>query len=246
MHTLHTCDFMQAHTTHLNHHPLIPILDKHSAPYAIFSPFNCTTKQPAKLPIDPKQLSSSHSSSSSSPSPSHITPMPSFATNIINASYNGQSTSLHYWPDGHGRRVDGYITSLAHLKAKLRSKFRLSQLALYSVLGRQLRPIVTDNHLLAALSHIRKAGTLLINVYKHQPIHHPTQLKSHLKPHPRKPSTRNTPSVRQPSTTRPHSTPSSSKKHSTVPASNSRTNHKTTRLTSPTNINLLFTIPASR
>ncbi len=137
--------------------------------------------------------------------------MPSFATYIINASYNGQVTSLPYWADGNGRRVEEYITSLAQLKTKLSSKFRLRQLILYTVIDRKLRPIVSENHLLTALSRIHKGGTLLINVYEYQPIQLLPQLKSRPKTHAhhsRNP--RSTPSHRRPSTTRRHSTSSAS------------------------------------
>ena len=96
--------------------------------------------------------------------------MPSFSTNIIKASYNGDTTTVHYWADGHGRRVDGYVTSLAQLKTTLGAKFRVRALALYSVVDRRLKPITTDKHLMSAIADLRRGGTLLINVYKHDPV----------------------------------------------------------------------------
>ena len=165
--------------------------------------------------------------------------MPCFDINIINASYYRKSTSLNYWADGHGRRVEGYIISLAQLKTKLSSKFRLSQLISYTVVDRKLRPIVSENRLLAALSRVQKGGTLLINVYEHEPMQHLPHLKSQFKRHPHNPRT--TPSHQRPSTTRPHSTSSTSSKQSPAPVSRSRTKHNSSRNVLPRNTNLALT-----
>ncbi len=119
-----------------------------------------------------------------------------FTTNIINACYNGQFISLNYWVYGKGRRVDGYITSFEQLRIKLRSKFHLTELTLYSIVERKLRLIVSDNHLVAALSRLQKGSNLLLHVYQHQPIQHLPKIKSQPKPYPH--ITRNKPSHRQP------------------------------------------------
>ena len=93
-----------------------------------------------------------------------------FATHNVLVSFKGKTTIVHYWADGHGRRVDSYVTSLAQLRVMLHKKFGQRALDLYCVDGGRLRPITNERHLNNALEHTRKGGTLFVQAYEHKDI----------------------------------------------------------------------------
>ena len=93
-----------------------------------------------------------------------------FTTHNVVVAYRTKKTTVHYWADGHGRRVDGFVTSLPQLRVVLQKKFGERALDLYCIDGRRLRPISCERHLTTVLEHVRNGGTLLIQAYEHKDI----------------------------------------------------------------------------
>lgn len=88
----------------------------------------------------------------------------------IIVSYKGRMSTIHYWADGHGRRVDGIVTSLPQLRVVLQKKYGARALDLYYVDGRRLKPITGDRHLTSALDKVRKGGSLIVQAYEHRDL----------------------------------------------------------------------------
>ncbi len=97
-------------------------------------------------------------------------PKMAFTTHNIVVAYRGKKTTVHYWADGHGRRVEGFVTSLSQLRVVLQKKFGQRALDLYCIDGRHLRSISSDRHLTTVLEHVRNGGTLLVQAYEHRDI----------------------------------------------------------------------------
>ena len=199
---LHTCDFMHACMRSVSFPPACPPLL-----FSLYINLQAHTNTPsASTQLNYKHHhhhNQNHNYSAPNPIPTqpyylnptnhplfHLNPpnsfqfisiqaMPSFATNTIKASYNGHTTTVLYWADGNGRRVNGCLTSLAQLKTTLRTRFGVHALTLYCVVARRMRPITCDKHLVSALADIQSGGTLLVNVYKHESPHHKPSANVH-------------------------------------------------------------------
>lgn len=96
--------------------------------------------------------------------------MPGEAKNIV-VSYNGEGAKVNYWAGGHGKKVNGYLTSLRQLESGLNKYFHTRSLELYTLLNRKLVHITSDSRLKQALATVPSGGYLCVYAYGQRGSH---------------------------------------------------------------------------
>ena len=83
-------------------------------------------------------------------------------SHFLKVAYKRKMAIIPYWAGGQGRRVRGFCTSISQLRTELYRMFGLQELDLYCISNQNLRPLVSNKHVLDALSKLPHGAYLAI------------------------------------------------------------------------------------